>query len=137
MQLPCMCAYSWTQFVTKTCYKLYVCQTFFFYLVCVHIAGDSVQPAAVKLIMIVLMLLLLVIMMLIVVIVMMTIIVMMIIDCGPPATVFVPIAHRRPKYISDIPCFLQTWINLSQLFPGFTKLDQYVFDISSILVGSS
>ena len=37
-----------------------------------------------------------------------------------PATVFVPIAHCRPKYISDIPWFLQTWINLSQLFPGFT-----------------
>ena len=37
-----------------------------------------------------------------------------------PATVFVPIAHCRPKYISDVPCFLQTWINLSQLFPGFT-----------------
>ena len=36
MQLPCMCAYSWTQFVTKTCYKLYVCQTFFLPCMCAY-----------------------------------------------------------------------------------------------------
>ena len=105
-----------------------MCNLFGKYLVCVHIAGDSVQPAAVRLITMIMITLIVLLLM-----IMMTIIVMIIINCNfylrrysfllriavPSISLIFPVFYKIASICLAYSLVLHSWINTYLISPQF------------------